>query len=220
MPANQLRKSLTATIAVPAILMTVAAIALVWELNREMYDTSWVEHTDQVMLLAQTAKAEFLMAQVALRGFLISSDPNDRAPMHEHWNKSQEIVTQLASYASDNPSQEQRLIDLNGLQNQWLEAASRADSTSADPEKRDLALRAAAIGGKVIEEFDAATAEEERLRVVRDSRRDFQYTVALWSIPFAALILVIGLTGTAWREIRSASTTFEGAMKEAETANE
>ena len=73
MPANHLRKSLTATIAVPAILLAVAAIGLLWELSQQKYDTGWVEHTDRVMLLTQTAKAEFLMAQNALRGFLISS---------------------------------------------------------------------------------------------------------------------------------------------------
>jgi signal transduction histidine kinase/ActR/RegA family two-component response regulator len=200
--------------------MAVAVIALLWALNREMYDTAWVEHTDRVTLLAQTAKAEFLMAQNALRDFLISSDPNDRAPMHEHWNRSQELVKQLTSYVSDNPIQEQRLIDLNGLQNQWLEAASGADASSPDAEKRDLAGRAAAIGAHVLDQFDAATAEEERLRVIRDANRDFQYRIAMWGIPVAALIVAIGLTWTAWREIRAASHTFEGALREAETANE
>ena len=76
MPANRLRRSLTTTIAVPAILMALAAIVLLWQLGRQMFETDWVEHTDQVMLLAQTAKAEFLSAETALRGFLLSADPS------------------------------------------------------------------------------------------------------------------------------------------------
>ena len=71
MPANRLRRSLTTTIVVPAVLMALAAIALLWQLNRQMFETNWVEHTDRVMLLAETAKAEFLSAQAALRGFLL-----------------------------------------------------------------------------------------------------------------------------------------------------
>ena len=150
MPSNRLKKSLTTTIVVPAILMALAAIALLWQLDRQMNETDWVEHTDRVMLLAETAKAEFLSAQTALRGFLLSSDPNDRGPIQKHWNNSQEIIKQLGGLVSDNPSQEQRVITLNGLENQWLEAANGADQNSADAEKRELARRAAAIGTKVL----------------------------------------------------------------------
>ena len=92
MPSNRLKKSLTTTIVVPAILMALAAIALLWVLDRQMDETDWVEHTDRVMLEAETAKAEFLSAQTAFRGFLLYSEPNDRAPIQKHWNNSQEII--------------------------------------------------------------------------------------------------------------------------------
>ena len=220
MPANRLRKSLTATILVPTILVVMATVALLWEFHSQMSETDWVEHTDRVMLLAETAKTEFLTAQNALRGFLISPDPADSGALQEHWNKSQDIIKQLVALVADNPSQEQRLTNLNGLENQWLEAASSADSASADSGKRELAQRAAAIGSKVLAQFDAVSEAEQRLRVVRDSRRDLQYRVAIWGVPLAALILVIGLTSTAWREIRRASSTFAAALKDAELANQ
>jgi signal transduction histidine kinase/CheY-like chemotaxis protein len=220
MPANRLRKSLTTTIVVPAILMAAATLILLWQLDRQKSETDWVEHTDRVMLLAQTAKAEFLMAQNALRGFLISSNPNDRGPLQEHWNESQVIIKQLGALIADNPSGEQRLLVLNGLESQWLEAARGADSTHADPEKRELARRTAAIGSKVLAQFDAISAAEQELRAARDARRNLQYRVAMSSIPIAALILVVGLTLVAWREIRSASNRFADALKDAEEANQ
>jgi hypothetical protein len=68
MPANRLKKSLTTTIVVPAILMALAAIALLWEWDRQMYETDWVEHTDRVMLLAETAKVEFLVRTGRVQG--------------------------------------------------------------------------------------------------------------------------------------------------------
>lgn len=220
MPANKLRKSLTVTIAVPAILMATATILLLWQLSRQQTDTEWVEHTDRVMLLAETAKTEFLRAQNAMRGFLISSDPNDRAPLQEHWNKSQEIIKELAALVADNPSQEQRLITLNGLESQWLEAAGGADSTSVDTEKRELARRAAAIGSKVLAQFEAVSAAESVLRITRDAQRDLQYQIEVWGIPLAAIALAFGLTFVAWREIRSASGTFANALRTAEQANQ
>ena len=219
MPANRLRRSLTTTIVVPAILMALAAIALLWQLNRQVFETDWVEHTDRVMLLAETAKAEFLSAQAALKGFLLS-DPVDHDAVQQHWNKSQEIIRQLGVLVSDNPAEEQRVIALDGLESQWLEAAMGADHVSTDAGKLDLARRAAAIGSKVLAEFDAISAAEQELRKARDARRDAQYRIAIWSIPFAALILVFGLTFVAWREIRSASTTFNAALKDAEAANQ
>ena len=220
MPANRLKKSLTTTIVVPAILMALATIALLWQLDRQKTETDWVEHTDRVMLEAETARAEFLSAQAAFRGFLLSSDPNDRAQVQKHWNNSQESIKQLGGLVSDNPSQEQRVLTLDGLENQWLEAANGADQNSADAEKRELARRAAAIGTKVLAQFDTISAAEQDLRTKRDAHRDLQYRVAMWSIPLAALILVVGLTSVAWREIRSASKTFAAALKDAEDANQ
>jgi signal transduction histidine kinase/ActR/RegA family two-component response regulator len=199
--------------------MALAAIALLWQLDRQMFETDWVEHTDRVMLLAETAKAEFLSAQAALRGFLLS-EPLDRESIQQHWNKSQETIRQLGVLVSDNPSEEQRVIALNGLENQWREAAGEADQDFADAEKLDLARRAAAIGSKVLSEFDAISAAEQELRTARDARRDAQYRVAIWSIPVIALVLVIGLTFVAWREIRSANITFNAALKDAEAANQ
>jgi signal transduction histidine kinase/CheY-like chemotaxis protein len=201
--------------------MAVVTIILLWQLSREKSDTDWVEHTDRVMLLAETAKTEFLQAQNALKEFLISSDPVDRSSQQqEHWNKSQEVINELVGLVSDNPSQEQRLIALNGLESQWLEAAVSANSTTADAVKRDLARRAAAIGSNVLTEFDAVSAAERDLRSTRDAQRNLRYQLVLWGIPLAALALAFGLTLTAWREIRSASDEFAGALKSAESANQ
>lgn len=220
MPTNRLKKSLTTTIVVPAILMALAALVLLFQLNRQMNETDWVEHTDLVMLLAETAKAEFLSAQTAFRGLLLSSEPNDRGLIQMRWNNSQEIIKQLGGLVSDNPSQEQRLIDLGGLENQWLEAANGSDQNSADAEKRELAGRAASIGTKVVAQFDAISAVEQGLRLARDARRDSQYRLAMWGIPIVALILVVGLTWFAWREIQGASDTFAVALRDAEEANQ
>ncbi|HWX32184.1 MAG TPA: ATP-binding protein [Steroidobacteraceae bacterium] len=220
MPANRLRRSLTTTIVVPAILMAMATIALLWQLAREKSETDWVEHTDRVMLLAETAESEFLSAQAALRGFLLSSEPLDRSSTQEHWNKSQEIIKQLAGLVSDNPSEGRRMIAIDGLENQWLEAANSADPSSADAQKRELARRAAAIGNKVLAEFDVVSATEDKLRTDRDARRDSQYRVAMWGVPISALILVVGLTVVAWREIRRAGDTFAAALKVAEESNQ
>src|SRR5258708_27084296 len=172
MPANRLRRSLTTTIVVPAILMAMATIALLWQLARQKSETDWVEHTDRVMLLAETAESEFLSAQAAMRGFLLSSEPIDRSSTQEHWNKSQEIIKQLAGFVSDNPSEGRRMIAIDGLENQWLEAANGADPSSADAQKRELARRAAAIGNKVLAEVDVVSASEYKLRTDPDARRD------------------------------------------------
>jgi signal transduction histidine kinase/CheY-like chemotaxis protein len=197
-----------------------ATAALLWGFHSQMSETGWVEHTDRVELLAQTAKAEFLSAQNALKGFVISSNPADRGPVQEHWNTSQQIIKQLVALVADNPVEEERLTNVNDLENQWLEAASAAGTASADADKRELALRAAAIGSKVLAQFDAVSRTEEELRIARDSRRDSQYRVALWGIPIAALVLIIGVTSTAWREIRRASHIFAAALKDAEQANQ
>ena len=96
--------------------------------------------------------------------------------MQEHWNKSQELIKQLGALVSDNPSEEQRMVALNGLQNQWLEAASGADSNSADAVKRELLRRASRDREQIIVEFDAVSAAERSLRV--DQGRAAEFTLS------------------------------------------
>ena len=220
MPADRLRKSLTTTIVVPAVLMTLATVGLLWESGRQMNETDWVEHTDRVMLLAETAKDEFLSAQDAFRDFLFASNPLGRASIQEHWNASREIIKQLDPLVSDNPEEEQRMGILDSLEDQWLEAVKDANPGAAESDKRELAGRAAAIGSKALAEFDTVSKVEQDLRTARDAHRDLLFRVEMWGIPIAGLILVAGLTLVAWREIRSASDTFAAALKDAEEANQ
>ncbi|MGO9454938.1 MAG: ATP-binding protein [Candidatus Binataceae bacterium] len=220
MPPNRLRRSLATTIAVPSILMAVATIVLLRQLDLERSDTAWVEHTETVMLSAETARAQFLTAQNALREFLISSDPADRAALRDAWTKSQQTIQQLVGLVADNPSQEQRLMFLNVLEGQWLEAARVADLTLNDAAKHDLARRADVIGAAVLTEFDRVSAAEQDLLNIRGARQESLYRNATWYIPLAALILVIGLALAAWREIQRASRAFAGALKNAEEASQ
>ena len=201
-------------------MLATATVALLWQAHLQMDETDWVEHTDRVMLVTEKAKTEFLQAQAALRGFLISLDPGQRSLVQEHWNKSQQLIRQLVDLVADNPVQEQNLTALNGLENQWLGTARDVDSTYTDAQKREFVARAAAISDKVMLEFDTISAAEQDLWKGRDALRDFHYRVATLAIPIAALILVITLTALAWREIRRASATFADALKQAEAANQ
>ena len=201
-------------------MLATATVALLWQSRIQMDETDWVEHTDRVMLLAEQAKTEFLQAQKSLAGLLVSLDPAQRSLPQEHWIKSQQLIGQLVDLVADNPAQEQNLTALNGLENQWLEAARDVDPTRADAQKREIAARAAAVGDKVLLQFDTISAAEQELWTGRDARRDLHYRIALLAIPIAALILVIALTTVAWREIRRASAAFADALRQAEAANQ
>jgi signal transduction histidine kinase/CheY-like chemotaxis protein len=201
-------------------MLATATVALLWQAHVQMDETDWVEHTDRVMLLAEQAKTEFLQAQNTLAGFLVSLDPAQHSLVQEHWNKSQQLIGQLVDLVADNPAQEQNLTALNGLENQWLEAARGVDPTHTDAQKRELAARAAAIAEKVLVQFATISADEQSLWAGRDARRDLHYRIAVLVIPIAALMLVIVLTTVAWREIRRASAEFAYALTQAEAANQ
>lgn len=216
----RLRKKLITTIMVPAIMMAVATVALLWQLNRAMYDARWVEHTDQVRLLIQTAKAEFLTATNALRDFLRTSDPAYRDSMQEHWRKSQAIIEQLGpSFTTDNATHKPQIANLKRLESEWLRVAASADPEQSIAQKREFVERTGAIGSKMLDAFDAMSAVEEQLQIVRDERRDSQYRLLMRSIPVAALILTVGLMLSARKEIRRASDAFADALRSAEEAN-
>jgi signal transduction histidine kinase/CheY-like chemotaxis protein len=221
MPANRLGISLSTIVAVPLILVAVATAILLWELNRQSYEAFWVEHTDKVMLLAQNSRNEFLSMQNELDAFMISSEPRAQDLMRQHWNDCQTLMRQLVAQVTDNPSQEQRLLMLGGLQSQWWEAATTAVSATSETIGRASAQRAAAqIGSRVQDQFEQVLDAERILRVERTARLRTAHRGALWGIPIAALILAIGLALATLREVQLASRTFASALKAAEDANQ
>src|SRR5215469_5860127 len=217
MPANRIGISLTTIVAVPLIL--VATAILLWELNRQSYESFWVEHTDNVMLLAENARNEFLSMQSALDSFIISSEPRARDLIGLHWNNLQRLMRRLVTQVADNPSQEQRLKTLGGLQSQWWEAANGAISATSEGASREYAQRASQINGRVRDQFEQVLEAERVLRVERTARLRTAHLAALWGIPIAALLLAAGLALATLREVRVASRTFAKALKADEEAN-
>jgi signal transduction histidine kinase/CheY-like chemotaxis protein len=220
MPANRLGISLTTIIAVPLILVAVATAILLWELNRQSYEAFWVEHTDEVMMLAGNARNEFLSMQNALDAFMISAEPGARNLLAQHWNSCQGLMRQLVAQVTDNPSQEQRLMALGGLQSQWWETANGAISATSERASQEFAQRAMQIGGRVQDQFEQVLDAERILRVQRTARLRTAHRWALWGIPIAALMLAVGLALTTIREVQLASRTFASALKAAEDANQ
>jgi signal transduction histidine kinase/ActR/RegA family two-component response regulator len=220
MPANRLGISLATIVAVPLILVAGATAILLWELNRQSYEAFWVEHTDKVMLMAENARNEFLSMQNTLDAFMISRAPSARDQIDQHWKNCQGLMRQLVAQVIDNPSQEQRLLVLGGLQSQWLEAANSAIAATSESGSHGFAVRATQIGARVQDQFQQVLDAERALRVTRTARLRTAHQVALWGIPIAALILAIGLALTTLREVQLASRTFANALKAAEDANQ
>ncbi|HEY6420172.1 MAG TPA: ATP-binding protein [Candidatus Binataceae bacterium] len=217
---NRLRKNLTATILIPSAVMALIIALLLWQFTRQISEADRVEHTDQVMLTAESARAQFLGAQKSLRDYFITSAPADRDAVGQQWNQGQSIIKQLLEMVSDNPAEEQRLEALNGLERQWMGAAEQALLASANGQGIPILQTMNTLGKQVIAKFDEISAAEQKLRIERDARRDAQTRIVLWGTPIGVLLLATLLTYIAWVEIKDASVRFADALKAAEDANQ
>jgi PAS domain S-box-containing protein len=137
-------------------MLALIGLIAAWTL-REVYGAdSWVDHTYEVMRTSEQLFSELQDAQIAVRGYLLSSEDSDLAPYHTAIAKIPESFRSLKNLTSDNPTQEQRLDALQPLltssintfaetvrlrKNFGLEAADKARRTEQNRTVADRVLR-------------------------------------------------------------------------------
>ncbi len=114
---GELRRQLTTALLTPLLLLLAVGGLLGWQVARMAETARWVDHTDEVIALAQEAFRSILDQESALRGYLISGDQAALEPYHAA--RPIETLARLRAEVSDNAPQQERLDDLRHQYELW-----------------------------------------------------------------------------------------------------
>jgi signal transduction histidine kinase/ActR/RegA family two-component response regulator len=221
-PYRAFNRNLTASFLAPFIItLYVLAAVVLWRFQYQASITSWVEHSDQVILRVNDIELELREMLSGLHEYLVTSDKRYLTELGDARDAFGKNITKLASLVADNPSQEQRVLDINDLKGTWTEAIDSLLSQKAgsQPTKQALA-EAEARGRAVFNSLEDFIAAEEQLRVQRATRQRTEYYVVFVLIPALTAIVMIFLSYWGWRQIQLATARFHAALDTAERARD
>ena len=134
-------KKLGSGYAVILIFMVIIAIVVSANLARLVESSRWVNHTYDVIRVAESLAASKVDMETGLRGFLVTGDDEYLEPYHSGKKRFHELVAEGQKLTSDNPVQVKRWQQVEALSEQWLKQVAEPEIAA----RRQVAEGAAAL---------------------------------------------------------------------------
>ena len=108
MPARAFRREVRASYFAPFLAMALLAGVVLWRVNAQVSVTQWIEHSDEVLLLAKDAEVEFDNMQTAFRSYVASPEPQYLDELRKARGAFELKLEDIAVSVTDNAQQERR----------------------------------------------------------------------------------------------------------------
>jgi methyl-accepting chemotaxis protein len=206
MGTNFQRKILTLTLLPLPLVLAICAL-LVWQILQQQQSSQWVSHTRDVLSNVYLGERYLIDQETGLRGYMHTAEPRFLEPYNAGQPKFEETIANLRHLTADNPSQQQRLDELEKSYRTWLAQSlpARQSITAHSPGVCDPQCLAGALQRKA--EMDGMRAmadqiEAEELRLLRERQakvrreRSFSIATIVISLSILAVILVVFISRT------------------------
>ncbi len=117
---RKFRRTLVRAIAIPLILMGLLTGALLWQINRLLTLSRWVEHTDEVIAQVNLVEKLLVDMETGRRGYLLTGKPEFLEPYNQASTRVAPEFDRLRQLVSDNPEQIRRLDEVGAILPEWL----------------------------------------------------------------------------------------------------
>ncbi|WP_211194364.1 sensor histidine kinase [Pyxidicoccus fallax] len=217
---QRFRHILLRSVAMPAMLLTLLAGLLFWEVRQLLQADEAADRSDAVLAEATRVRQLLIDRETGLRGYLLTHDPAFLAPYHAAARHLPEALARLESLIAGSPDQLARMHDLRVRWADW--------ETFADEELRRfrtggdwLTLVVEAEGKRRMdglrELLDALNAAERERAAHRGATAERQAQLVLWG--GAAWLLLTGalLAWTGRRQLVLMSRDYESLLEQAQT---
>jgi PAS domain S-box-containing protein len=188
----------TAVLASAAVVLAGMVLLLLHDFKRSQEAEYWVAHTYQVMNSAESVLSTMKDAETGERGFLLTGDETFLAPYNSAIAALPHGLKRLKDLTSDNPLQQARLVEINGLTEQRLTMLRHGiELRKAAGVDSAIALVRSGQGLQVMDELrstlDAVKSEERRLLAERNAQAEVEGSRERWVLGLgsAAMILLL-----------------------------
>jgi CHASE3 domain len=186
MPARAFRRKLRIGYLAPVLAMALLAGFVLWRVNAEVSITKWVEHSDDVLLLAKNAGVQFRRMQAAFSAYVASRDTRYLIQLREAGDAFDRNLEDVAVSVTDNSQQERRWkrFTKTYVPGKFEELGK---NDSREPPSVIFA-KADAYGQHVLEALDAFTAAEYALRTQRIANQGRVNQAIIVLVPLLSLL--------------------------------
>jgi methyl-accepting chemotaxis protein WspA len=151
----------------------------------------WDRHTLEVLLESNHVATAVLQVQSATRGYILTGNESLVAPINKEVDDARRHLARALLLTADNPAQQQRLVQLRPIIDEWMDKAIQPQIALRRASIRngsmaiDASLERAVLGGAstvaaIRALIDAVAAEENRLLALRSSESaQLQITMSL-----------------------------------------
>ncbi|MDH5394507.1 MAG: CHASE3 domain-containing protein [Gammaproteobacteria bacterium] len=157
----KLRTKLLAGFSVPIAAIIVIALVVFGNLQSLLTANKWVNHTHKVIAEGKAILGSMVDMETGMRGYLVAGREEFLEPYLAGQQTFETVVTQLKQTVSDNPTQVQRLEEIETMKQLWI---SEAAQPQIDMRRQVLKGEAAQ---KHFREVSARTVGKEKFDALR-----------------------------------------------------
>ncbi|QSQ21128.1 CHASE3 domain-containing protein [Pyxidicoccus parkwayensis] len=216
---NRFRHLLIRSVALPAVLGTMLAVLLFWEVRQLLQADESADRSDAVLAQAVQVRQLFIDRETGLRGFLLTGDSQFLEPYYTAGEHLPDATHLLGSLVSDSPDQQARLVELRRRQAAW--------EAFADDELRSFKsggnwLRPVVEGeGKrrmdgIRRLLDEMSSVERTRADQRGALAERQARMVLWGGAVWLLVLGVLLSWMGRRQLVVLSSDYESLLEKAQ----
>jgi PAS domain S-box-containing protein len=189
------QKVLHRAIVIPLGAAAILAVALILEVRSFVHRAGWVEHTDQVIDVADRIYRVRIDQETGLRAYLLTSDERFLQPYREGRDEGRKLEDQLRQLILDTPEQQPRNEKAIQAHQEWQSFAEQTIAmarTGQDVSDLKLQLRGKELMDRYREARTEFAVREQELRDQRQasSRRTLRFV----NVSVVALCLLLGGT--------------------------
>lgn len=220
MDKARFQKILRRVVAIPLVLATILALALIFAVQSLVNHEQWVEHADEVLQIAEGLYRANVDQETALRAYLLTKDETFLGPYFDGGDRVRKMRARLEHLIADDPGQQVRNDRVLQAYENWSlfaeETISRA-KTGADVSNVKLQLRGKDLMDEVRRTRADFISHEEQLRDERLARSRHILEVVDAGV-IAVCVLIGALFGILGRkQLLSLSQAFSAALNTAES---
>ncbi|MGA2986760.1 MAG: PAS domain S-box protein [Terriglobia bacterium] len=186
----------TAVLAAAVLILAGMGLLLLRDFRRTQDAEGWVIHTYQVINSAESLRSLMVDAEAGQRDFLMTGDERFLAPYNSAVAALPRNLDELKGLTSDNPAQQARWNQINGIVDMRLAMLERGIEMrkASEVEQVNAALRSGQAEqsmNKLRSTLDAVMREERRLLVGRRAETELRASRGRWVLGLGSTVLII-----------------------------
>lgn len=221
MDKSTFQKVLRRTILLPLGLAAILAIAFLFEVYSLVRRAEWVDHTDEVIAIAERIYRTRIDQETGVRAYLLTRDERFLQPYRIGREEARTLEDQLRQLISDSPEQQARNEKAMEASQEWGSFADEVIAlakTGQDVNSPSLQLRGKESMDRYREMRKDFIEQEERLRDQREA--GYRSLLRFVNMSVVVLCILIGgvMSAVGRKQLTSLSRAFTAALDTAQAS--